>query len=172
MMARRLPWLLIGGLLLSLNSCSKPRSDPEVQEQPASVDRIAVAKPLPPNNFLHKTFAVETYQEFIFSVPAHVIKPVLQGSFVSFARNKSGALLSNGSADVDLLLLNDVEFEDFSNSKQGTATYTLDPSHSQTVAYRVLGTVDQQQTYHLVFRNSPGGARSKLVKADFTVSFD
>jgi hypothetical protein len=171
-MRRGFPWLLTGALLLLPTGCSKSRPVAEGQDRPATVDHIVASKPQPPNNFLHKTFTVRTDAEFAFTVPAHIVKPVLQGSFVSFAKNKSGDLLSNRSADVDVLLLNDQEFNDFSQSKQGTATYTLEPSYGQSVAYRILGTIGDPQTYHLIFRNSPGGAPSKLVKADFTVSFE
>jgi len=43
---------------------------------------------------------------------------MLHGSFVSFAKNRNGDLLCNQSADVDLLLLNDEEFDDFEHSRQ------------------------------------------------------
>jgi|HubBroStandDraft_6_1064221.scaffolds.fasta_scaffold115773_1 hypothetical protein len=171
-MTRGLLWLLIAGLLLSQGACSKKQPAQEVQDEGTSVDHIVVSKTPPSNNFLHKTFTVTAYEESSFSVPAHIIKPVLHGSFVSFAKNKNGDMLSNQSADVDLLLLNDEEFDDFTHNRQGTATYTLDPSHSQAVTYAVPATVDRPQTYHLVFRNSPGGSHSKLVKADFTISLE
>jgi hypothetical protein len=162
-MVRKLPWLLVAVLLWSLAGCSKSQPAPDAtQDQGASVDHIVVSKTPPSTNFLNKTFPV----------PAHTIRPMLHGSFVSFAKNKNGDLLSNQSADIDLLVLNDEEFDDFSNSRQGTATYTVDPAHSQTVTYAVPSTVDRPQTYHLVFRNSPGGAHSKLVKADFSISLE
>jgi hypothetical protein len=171
-MARRVPWFLIVGLLWSLAACSKTQPTREEQEQPASVDHVVASKPQAPNNFLHKTFAVKTDEAFTLTVPAHMVRPVLRGSFESFAKGNAGDLLSNDSANVDLLILNDQEFDDFSHARQGTATYSLDPSHSQTVTYTVHSTMGEPQTYHLVFRNSPGGARSKLVKADFTLTFE
>jgi hypothetical protein len=174
-MTRRLPCLLMAALLLSLAACSKSQPEAGAQDasdQPASVDHVVLSKAPPPNNFLHKTFAIKTSEEFAFQVPSHSVKPALHGSFVSFAKNKSGDLLSNETANVDLLILNDQEFDDFSHSKQGSATYTVDPSHSQTVTYTLHPTVSDAENYHLVFRNSPGGPRSKLVKADFTISFE
>jgi hypothetical protein len=174
-MTRQLPWVLIGALLLSLAACSKSQPDPNAQgapDQGASVDHVVLSKAAPPNNFLHQTFAVKASEEFAFQVPSHSVKPVLHGSFVSFAKSKAGDLLSNETANVDLLILNDQEFDDFSHSKQGSATYTVDPAHSQTVTYTLHPTVNDAEDYHLVFRNSPGGARSKLVKADFTVTFE
>jgi hypothetical protein len=171
-MTMRLPCLLIGALLLSLTGCSKSQPDTEATSQPASVDHIIVSKPKPPINFLHKTFTVKTSQAFEFQVPPQVSRPMLQGTFESFAKNNAGDLLSNDSANVDLLILTDQEFDDFSHGKQGGASYAVDPSHSQTVTYAAHPTLDQPQTYHLVFSNSPGGARSKLVKADFTIAFE
>lgn len=170
-MTRKLPWLLASGLLLSFSACSKSQPTPDA-DQPTSVDHIVVSKPQPANNFLHKTFTVKTYEEFAFPVPAHIVKPMLHGSFESFAKNANGDLISNQTADVDLLVLTDEEFDDFVHSRQGTATYTVDRAHSQSLTYHVPATVDQPQNYHLVFRNSPGGPHSKLVKADFTISFE
>jgi hypothetical protein len=174
-MTMRVPWVLIAGLLVSFGGCSKSQPAPDTPEQGsqgASVDHIVGSKPQPPNNFLHQTFTVGTAERFEFTIPANIVRPVLRGSFVSFAKNKAGDLLSNENANVDLLLLTDQEFVDFSHGKQGGATYTVDPSHNQTVTYSVHSTVEQPQNYHLFFRNSPGGARNKLVKADFTISFE
>jgi hypothetical protein len=171
-MTRLLLWLLIGALLLSLAACSKSQPERDAPNQAPSVDHVVVSKSQPPNNFLDKTFAVKASEEFAFQVPSHSVKPVLHGSFVSFAKNKSGDLLSNETANVDLLILNDQEFDDFSHSKQGSATYSVDPANSQTVTYTLHPTVDNAENYHLIFRNSPGGAHSKLVKADFTISFE
>jgi hypothetical protein len=173
-MTKRLPWFLLV-VLLSLAACSKSQREPDSQDAPdqsASVDHVVLSKAPPPNNFLHNTFAIKTSEEFAFQVPSHCVKPVLHGSFVSFAKNKTGDLLSNETANVDLLILSDQEFDDFSHSKQGSATYTVDPTHSQTVTYTLHPTVNDPGNYHLVFRNSPGGARSKLVKADFTISYE
>jgi hypothetical protein len=164
--------MLIGALLLSVTACSKSQPEPEGQEQPASVDHVVVSKPRPADNFLHKTFTVKTSQAFEFQVPPQVSRPTLHGTFESFAKNSAGDLLSNESADVDLLILTDQEFDDFSHGKQGGASYAVDPSHSQTVTYAAHPTLDQPKNYHLVFNNSPGGARIKVVKADFTVNFE
>jgi hypothetical protein len=172
-MIRRFPCLLIAALLLLLAACSKSQPAPEATDQPASsIDHIVASKPKPPINFLHQTFTVKTFQAFEFQVPPQVSRPTLHGTFESFAKNNAGDLLSNDGANVDLLILTDHEFDDFSHGKQGVATYTLDPSHSQSVTYAAHPTLDQPQNYHLVFNNSPGGARSKLVKADFTISFE
>jgi hypothetical protein len=171
-MTRKCLFILAIGLLSFFGACSKSQPDVENQNQLAPIDHVGASKPLAPINFLHKTFTVKTHEAFEFNVPAHIIRPALRGTFESFAKNAAGDLLSNQNADVDLLILNDQEFDDFLHNRQGHATYTVDPSHSQTVTYAVHSTVVDAQKYHLVFSNSPGGARIKLVKADFTVSFE
>ncbi len=173
-MTRYFAWLVVGStLLVCFSGCS--RNQPAQESQPGaadSVDHVVYTKPVPPVNFLHNTFTVKTYETFDFSVPAHIVRPVLHGSFESFAKSSKCDLLSNQSADIDLLLFNDQEFDDFTHSRQGSASYTVEPAHSQSVDYSVTSTVAQPQKYHLVFRNSPGGAHSKIVKADFTISFE
>lgn len=173
-MNRTLSWLGIGGLLLAVcgSGCSKKEAPPAAPDTSAAIDHIVVSPPKPPKTVVHKTFQVKKYEAFDFVVPAHTITPKLEGSFQSFVKSNSENIVSNETADVDLLLLNEQEFDDFAHGKQGTATYTADPSHSQAVEVALASTVDQPRTYYLVFRNPPGGARTKFVKADFTASFE
>lgn len=167
-MKNRPAYWLMSALLLVVGGCSRKQ---EPQEAVAAVDRIVASTPRPPNNFLHKTFPVTAYVKFEFEVPPHVINPRLHGSFQSFVKG-SGGLISNESANVDMLLLNENEFEEFARGRQGSATQTVDPSYSQAVDFALSSTLGEPEKYYFVFRNSPGGSRTKIVKADFTVSFE
>jgi len=121
---------------------------------------------------VHAVFPVNKYAQFAFVVPPHQAYPRVHGDFRSFTKRRDPDSTSDKTADVSLMLLNDKEFNDFLQGQQGSATYTLDPAHSQLVDWRVPTTYDQPQQYHLVFSNSDGGAKTKFVKADFTVSFE
>jgi hypothetical protein len=171
-MRKKLPGVLMGGLLLATIACSK--NPPPRNGNPPSVegDRLVHLSANPPQNIVHQTFQVQGYKAFEIVVPSHTARPRLHGSFQSFVKSDSGSIVSNESANVDLVLLNEDEFAEFHRGRQGTATYTLDPSYDQMVDYAFASTLDDPHKYYLVFRNSPGGPKTKFVKADFTASFD
>ena len=163
--------VLVSGLLLAAIACSK--SAPPREEEPAvEGDRLVHLSANPPKNFVHQTFQVQGYKSFEIVVPPHAARPRVHGSFQSFVTNDSGSMVSNESANVDLVLLNEDEYAAFHSGKQGTATYTLDPAYDQIVDCALASTLEQPRKYYLVFRNSSGGLKTKFVKADFTASFD
>jgi hypothetical protein len=123
-----------------------------------------------PRNFLHKQFTVTNYSEFAFTVPRHSVNPTLRGNFRAFTKGSSGST-SSKPADIDLMLMNEQEFDDFVRGRPGDVTYEADSSHNQEVNYAIPPTHDQAQTYHLVFQNS-SRQRITFVEADFTVSFE
>jgi hypothetical protein len=168
-MLKNLSGVLVGGLLLASIGCSK---NAPPKEAPVEVDRLVHLSANPPKNFLHQTFQVQGYKAFEIVVPPHAARPRMHGTFQSFVINDTGSMVSNESANLDLVLLNEEEFAEFHTGRQGTATYTLDPSYDQMVDFALASTLDQPRTYYLVFRNPPGGPKVKFVKADFTASFD
>jgi hypothetical protein len=139
----------------------------ELQAMP-SVDHVG-ATLLPPSNFLHKQFTVTNYSEFAFTVPPHSGNPTLCGNFRAVAKENSRST-SAKPADIDLMVMNEEEFEDFVRGRSSAATYEADPSSNQTIKYAIPRTLNRAQCYHLVFRNS-SQSRVSLVEADFTVSF-
>jgi len=134
-------------------------------------DHVALDGPAKPKNFLHAVFPVANYSQFVFVVPPHQMSPRLHGDFRSFTNPGDPDSSSNNAANVDLMLLNEQEFDDFVHGRPGNATYELDSSHSQIVDYVVPATRDQAREYHLVFQTSSGGTKI-FVKANFTVSFE
>jgi len=134
-------------------------------------DHVALDGPAKPKNFLHAVFPVANYSQFVFVVPPHQTNPKLHGNFRSFTNPGDPDSSSNNAANVDLMLLNEQEFDDFVHGRPGNATYELDSSHSQMVEYVVPSTRDQAREYHLVFQTSSGGTKI-FVKANFTVSFE
>ena len=140
-----------------------------VSQKPQPEDHVLVSASPDPSHFLHKIFAVRTYSEFTFVVPPNMLNPKLHGNFRSFI--KGDAPTGSKTADVDVLLLNEQEFNEFANGRRGDATYELDSAHNQAVDYAVPPTHDRAQPYHLVFCN-PAGSKPRLVDADFTISFE
>jgi hypothetical protein len=125
-----------------------------------------------PEHFLHRVFSLSDHTQFSFVIPPHQANTRLRGTFRSFTKRNDPDSTSDRTADVDLLLLNEQEFNEFQHGQPQSVTYELDSSHNQLVDWRVPMTYGEPQTYHLIFGNSEGGARIKFVEADFTVSFE
>jgi hypothetical protein len=125
-----------------------------------------------PEHFLHRVFSLSDHTQFSFVVPPHQANTRLRGTFRSFTKRGDPDSTSDRTADVDLLLLNEQEFNEFLQGEPQSVTYELDSSHNQLVDWRVPMTYKEPQTYHLIFGNSEGGTRIKFVEADFTVSFE
>ena len=137
-----------------------------------AVDRVVRSGPKPPAHFLHRTFPVKTYQPFEFSVPPQSFNARLQGNFRAFIIGSNGSNVSDENANVEVLLLNEQEFDDFTHGRQSTATYSVDAGYNQIVECALPATRDEARKYYLVFRNPRGGAKTKFVDADFTASFE
>jgi hypothetical protein len=135
----------------------------------AAADHVdATAMPVP-NHFLHKRFSMTDSSEFAFTVPPHAVNPTLRGSFRAFTKGSSGSASSKPAA-IDLMLMNEEEFDDFVHGRSYDASYEADSSPNLTVQYAMPHTLGRACVYHLVFRNSHG-SRTSIVDADFTVSF-
>lgn len=164
---RRRPILLGLALLLILAGCSKKQA----QETVSSLDRVD-SRRLQPINFLHKTFSVKKYSQFVFEVPVHTAIPRLHGTFKSFIKRPGEDSISDDSADIDFILMDPDQFADFSQGhRNGTAIYTVDPTHDHEVEFLLPPTQAEPAKYYVVFRNSPGGAALKYVEADFSLTF-
>jgi hypothetical protein len=179
---RILPALLIIALLLSACACSKKDGLGTKRPNVDQSQEVRLEEPLEPltvtpahietrrpENFLHKVFSVSNQTQFLFVAPAHQESTRLRGTFRSFTK-RNDPDSSNGTADIDLLLLNEQEYNDFLHGPPQSVTYELDSAHNQVVDWRLPTTYGEPQTYHLVFSNSDG-TKTKFVEADFTVSF-
>lgn len=164
-------WLVMIVLLGLACGCSKRAKPAEESETTVSFDHVAHLKIEESKDLVHGVFPVTKYAQFAFVVPANEGYPRLHGGFRAFTNRRNPDSTSDQTADVGLMLLNDQEFNDFQHGRPGSTTYELTPAHDQAVDWRVPNTNDQPQQYHLVFSNSDGGAKTKFVKADFTITF-
>ncbi len=164
-------------LLLLVCGCTKHQDvdhseevRPEVPLKPLTV--VTPVQARQPENFLHKIFSVNDHTQFSFVVPPQQANTKLRGTFRSFTKRSDPDSTSDRNADVELMLLNEQEFNEFLHGQQQSVTYDLDPSHNQVVDWRVPTAYGDSQTYHLVFSNPASGTKIKFVDADFTVSFE
>ena len=160
--------LFLVSLLLFLPAC---KQSPRQAAAPNPLDRVD-SKRLKPVNFLHKTFVVKKSAQFKFEVPPHRVLPRLHGTFQSFVTRPGADNLSDEIADVELVLMNADQFDDFSHGRGGgTALYNVDPTHYHEVEFLLPPTQHDPEQYYVIFRNAPGGAPFKNVQADFSLTF-
>ncbi|MGB8012917.1 MAG: hypothetical protein WCF68_14990 [Terriglobales bacterium] len=138
---------------------------------PPPVDRIApftAADAGTPNHFLHKRLSVKTYQFFEFVVPAHAIRPELQGTFQSVATRQN----PSGGPAVEVLLLDREEFSRFVNHKSVSAMLSSNSSRGGEIYWKLSAPVNKPRKYYLVFWNPAEGQGPRIVDADFSVIFE
>jgi hypothetical protein len=146
------------------------QKEEEQRTAPQAVDRAISFDAGDPQHFLHKVFSVSSHAQFAFVVPPHQDSTRLRGTFRSFTNRRDPDATNDRTANVDLTLLNEQQFNEFLHGEPQSVTYELDSAHNQLVEWRVPTTYADPQTYHLVFSNSEG-VKTKFVEADFTVSF-
>lgn len=149
----------------SNNDPAPRKSDPS-----DSGDHIAPSPVGTSSAIVRKTFALANSANFLFEVPPHAASPQLNGTYRSFVRD-IGTQSSADAADIDLLLMNDHQFEEFSQGRSSDVVYSVDSSHEQDVSFLLPATLDRPAHYHLVFRNATREAGKKVVQADFRVDF-
>jgi len=162
-------WMLlsIGFALLASPACKKKQANESM-----SGDHVVRTPIPPPRSILHKTFTVDTYIAFPFEVPAHIHTPNLKGNFTSFRYQSSGGRISDDAAIIDLLLLDETQYEAFKNGPSEDLTRAAQNTHEQAIDWALGATTDLPRKYYLVFSNSTGKPKTKLVDADFTLNFE
>jgi hypothetical protein len=161
-------FLLVGALFWGGVACSKK----EAPETMPPLDRVMTTAAPAPKRLLHRTFTLRKYLAFEFEVPAHCIHSQVRGSFTSYTQGTQGHRVSNEAANIDLLLLDEQELNDFDHGLGGTVTRSVDSSYVQTIDWALNSTLDQPKRYYLVFNNSSGKPPTKSVEAEFTLSFE
>ncbi len=117
---------------------------------------------------VNKTFAISKTTEFSFDVPPHAANPSLRGTYESFAGSDK---VSDENADVELLVLNQSQYEELRQGEPSNVVFSAAAAHDQDVNFTLPGTMESPVKYYLVFRSAPGGDKRKIVKANFHVDF-
>lgn len=155
-----------GALLLFTLGCNKAKPPEQ------TVEPMARTVTPPAQHFLHKTFSVQKYESFELQIPAHCLRPRVHGDFRSFRYGEQGNRASDDAASVDVLLLDEQQFKDFSAGPGGDSTRSVQNSYERQIDWALPSSFDNPQKYYLVFSNSTGKPKTKLVEADLTLSFD
>jgi hypothetical protein len=168
-----------------------PLADYMLREKPVQVETVRLVQSAQPishragasdhtgespvgtsNAILHQTFAVAGIVNLPFEVPAHASNPQLRGTYRSFLKQgvkQAGGQLSEAAGDVEFLVLNQRQYDDFLNGRQGEAVFSVEDAHDQEVNAGLPPTFDQAAKYYLVFRNNSHA--KTVVQADFRIDF-
>lgn len=147
-------------------------ADPK-QKEPSRVwsgplqpmDHASAAAPLA-DKYLRANFLLKKSAQFTFVIPPHTVSPRLHGSFESSIRHSASD--NPKDADIELMLLNAQQYDDFIHGRPGDSTFEVDAA-SQNVDFLLPAAHERPQEYHLVFRDPRARARL-FVKADFSVN--
>ena len=161
--------LWLAAILLLFVACNKSKLQPET----ASEHMVQSAVP-PEQHFLHKTFSIQKYESFELQVPSHCLRPRLHGDFRSYRYGDQGNRASDEAADIDVLLLDEQQFNDFSHgSGPGEApTRSTQNAYEQQIDWALPSSFENPRKYYLIFNNATGKPKTKIVEADMTLSFD
>ena len=121
-------------------------------------------------DLLHQMFGVAKVVQLAFEVPANASNPQLRGTYQSFVKH-GGALSSETEADVEFLVLNAKQYDDFLSGRPGEAVFSAEDAHSQEVNTSLPPTLDEPAKYYLNFRNNSRTPGKKMVQADFHIDF-
>src|SRR5258706_9985047 len=169
-MKRRLIPALIVVALLAVLACKRaPQQD--VNED-SSLDRVNQGPRLAPQRVAHGLSKLDKSQKFPFDLPAHTLTPRLQGNFSSFVQGTGGARISDESADVELLVMSEDQYDAFTHRRSAESLYAIEPSHDHGVSIALPATQETGSHYYAVFRRSVDGKTPIWVNADLSVEFE
>ncbi len=162
--ASKLLWMTAA--LLFVAACNKSQPKPE---ETTPMARSVVP---PEQHVVQKTFTVQKYESFEMTVPPHCLHPRLHGNFKSYHFGEQGNRLNDEAANIDVLLLDEQQFNDFSHAPLDEAARSAQNTHDQQIDWALPSSFDTPRKFFLVFNNATGKPKTKLVDADLTLSFD
>jgi hypothetical protein len=152
--------------LLAATGCNRPQAKPD------EVTPMARSATPPEQHVVQKTFTVQKYESFEMTIPPHCLHPRLHGNFKSFHFGEQGNRLSDEAANIDALLLDEQQFNDFSRGPLEETARSAQNTHDQQIDWALPSSFENPRKYYLVFNNATGKPKTKLVDADLTLSFD
>ncbi len=144
------------------------------QEAPApaykasELDHIIRRPASAPDHFLHTTFPVKTYTAFEILIPPGLVSASLSGTYESFTYIAHERI----AADIEVLLLDDIQFNDLVHRNAGSAVYAIEPCSGQSLKWILNSNYHKVKKYYFIFRNPDTKGQLPSVKADFTVKFN
>ncbi len=164
-MLQRIAFIFLFALLTCV-ACDKKKDAP-VDANP-DISRQLVKQQTEPIAVLDKIFDLKVSATFPFEIPANSTHPHLHGVFQSFM-GKSRE--SNEASNIDFVVMNEEQEENFANNRPSESLFSAEASHSQAVNFDLPPSYGQPVKYYLVFENSQNNKTTKAVQANFRVEF-
>jgi hypothetical protein len=164
---------LIGGLLAVLLFLFHiPISLPWQRNNPSTrYDHVVRTATPAPQRILHKTITLQKSVAYTFEVPAHSVSPRLHGTFKSYRNGDAGVRTSDDASIIDFFLMDEQQYHDFMRGPSEATTRAVQAAYEREVDWALPATYDSPQKFYLVFSNSVGTPKNKMVDTDFTLSF-
>lgn len=161
--------MAVGAALAALPSCNRG-SRPQADDN-AGFDHVNQSPNLPPQPVCKGITKLDRYIKFPFEVPAHVVTPQLKGEFSSFIQGTGGARIADETADVELMVMSEEQYDAFVNKRGAESVYAIEPSHDHGVEITLPASRDAPVRYYAVFRRTTEGKAPIWVKAGLTIEF-
>jgi hypothetical protein len=138
--------------------------------KPSAEDHIEDSPVGGRSRIVHRTFSVGRAVHISFEIPPHAVTPRFHGTFRAVGQQAAAPRNGEG-ASVDMLLMNEQQYAEFSSGLHPEVLFIADTSHFQDINFDLSPSFDHPVRYHLIFRGSPGGLQKKVVQADLSVDF-
>ena len=135
-----------------------------------SVDRSAGSH-LDPVRVLHRVISVSNHAEFAFSVPPHQKDARLRGTFRSFTKRGAPDSTSDDTANIDVMVLTTSNWTTFNTRRWPPPTKSTHHTISESSGKPQQRPIRRRRTPS-GFQQLLGGAKTKFVQADFSVTFE
>lgn len=155
--------------LLAAVACNR---GPKQDLNDSSLDRVSQGPRLPPQRVTHGLSKLDKSHKLPFEVPPHQLTPRLQGNFSSFVQGAGGARINDESADVELMVMTEEQYDAYTHKRSAESLYAIEPSHDHGVSIALPSTQDVGAHYYAVFRRNNDAKTPVWVNADLSVEFD
>ncbi|SRR5258708_6998808 len=170
MKTRQVPGTLAAIALLSVLACN--RAPKEQLTEDSNPDRVSQGPRLAAQRVTHGLSRLDKSQKLPFEVPPHQLSPRLQGSFTSFVQGEGGARINDESADVELMVMTEDQYDAYIHKRSAESLYAIEPSHDHGVSIALPATQGEAAHYYAVFRRNNDAKTQVFVNADLSVEFD
>jgi hypothetical protein len=120
-------------------------------------------------DFLKKTFSMADFKAFELQVPAHCNSPRLHGDFKSSLSGDQDNHPSDEAASLDVFLLDE---KHFTQSSTDGAIQSVQNTNGQAIDWTLPSNSENLQKFYLLFRDSSGQVKTKVVEPNLTLSME
>jgi hypothetical protein len=136
------------------------------------MDRVSQGPKLAPQRITHGLAKLDKLQKLTFEIPPHQLTPRVTGSFSSFVQGNGGARISDESADVELLVMTEDQYDAYTHHRGAESTYAVEPSHDHGVSIALPATQETGAHYYAVFRRANDAKTPLWVTTDLSLAFE